>query len=170
VPLLLRLLGTETPRRIAGYAIGESIALQRSSAKDRLIVTKPDGTVMPVASDVAEFSDTDQPGLYRLQTGDVQKLVAVNVARRETRTAPLDLTELEQRGVQLGEASTYAEELEALRQMRDIELESRQGAWRWLIAAALLLVIAETVLAGRWSMQSSEVAAADSAAPATGDA
>ena len=52
----------------------------------------------------------------------------------------------------MGDATTYASELEALRQMRDIELEARQGVWQWLIAVALVLLIIETLLASRRSL------------------
>jgi hypothetical protein len=35
-------------------------------------------------------------------------------------------------------------------------LEGRQKLWRWLIIAAVLLLVAETVLAGRLAVQRAE--------------
>ena len=73
---------------------------------------------------------------------------------------------LEERGVQMDKGSTFEEELKALQQMRDIELEAKQSVWQWLIATALILLIAETVLASVWSMPSSSTEA--TAAPDVG--
>ncbi len=39
------------------------------------------------------------------------------------------------------------------RQMRDLELESKQKLWQWLISGALLLLITETWLAGRLTVK-----------------
>ena len=37
--------------------------------------------------------------------------------------------------------------------MRDLELESKQKLWQWLISGALLLLITETWLAGRLTVK-----------------
>lgn len=152
VPLLLRIIGTDSSLRGVGYRVNEPIEVAHLGTT-LATVTKPDGTVVPLASDEQHFAGADQPGLYLWRNGDDEQRVAVNIDRSETRTAPLDIAQLEQRGVHTNQGTTFAEEAEALRQARDIELEARQSVWQWLIAAALLLVIIETMLAGRWSMQ-----------------
>jgi hypothetical protein len=38
--------------------------------------------------------------------------------------------------------------------LRDVELESRQKVWQWLLAAALVVLIGETWLAGHYSRAS----------------
>jgi len=53
----------------------------------------------------------------------------------------------------LGQNSSREKRAEQLRQQRDIELESRQKVWRWLIVAALGVLILETWLAGRAARQ-----------------
>jgi hypothetical protein len=66
--------------------------------------------------------------------------------------------------VQTSDGITFAEELEAVRQMRDVDLEASQSVWQWLIASALALLIVETILAGRRSVyRSSDQSAASTA-------
>ena len=76
---------------------------------------------------------------------------AVNVARSESATEPLDVNRLDQFGVHLGTQATQTEEIERLRQLRDKELEKKQSFWRWLLVATLCVLITETWLAGRTS-------------------
>ena len=61
----------------------------------------------------------------------------------------MEVEQLEQRGVRLGTQATRSEEYERLRQLRDRELESKQKMWKWLVVLALVVVGAETWLAGR---------------------
>ena len=49
----------------------------------------------------------------------------------------------------IGRQPTREERLDEQRQLRDVELEKRQQLWRWGIALALLVLLIETVLAGR---------------------
>ena len=94
---------------------------------------------------------TKQPGIYGVVRDDQADEFAVNVALSESRTAPLDLVELERRGARLGEFLA-TEELKLLdRQAKDVELEARQQVWRWLIITALGLMVVEIILAGRLS-------------------
>ena len=63
----------------------------------------------------------------------------------------MDAERLQEWGVRLGRRATRAELAEQIRQMRDVELEGQQKLWRWLIAAALVILILETWLAGHLS-------------------
>ena len=63
--------------------------------------------------------------------GSTQRF-AVNVPPDESRTDSLSADELEQRQVSLGQPVTRAALADKLRQMRDVELESRQKLWRWV--------------------------------------
>ena len=89
------------------------------------------------------------PGMYRVKAGSTETRFAVNLASTESNTTPLNLEQLEQRGVRFGAAQTRTERIEKVRQQRDIELESRQKVWRWLIVVALVTLILETWWAGR---------------------
>jgi hypothetical protein len=111
-------------------------------------VRKPDGTQLLLAADAKTFDGTDQPGVYQLVLGGEASDFAVNLAAAESKTAPLDPGELQQLGVRLGRQATRTELAEKRRQMRDVELESRQKLWQWLVAAVLALLIVETWLAG----------------------
>jgi hypothetical protein len=92
-------------------------------------------------------SPTAQPGIFDV----AGRQIAVNLAADESRTAPLAVEELEQRGAKLGNETTHQADVERRRQLRTTELENRQKLWRWLIVAVLGLVIAETTLAGSLS-------------------
>lgn len=100
---------------------------------------------------VSAFSATERPGIYQLvdKSGDAVARYAVNVAARETDTKMRDAIELEQYGVSLGTQPTRQEQVEKQRQLRDVQLEKRQQLWRWGIALALVILLIETILAGR---------------------
>jgi hypothetical protein len=137
----------------ASVEVGKPALLPEVAGVNSSIVEKPDGKRAAVAAGAKEFSDADQPGLYRVQIGEEEFRFAVNVAATESNTAPLDLEQLEQLGVPLGQNVSRAKRAEQLRHERDIELESRQKVWRWLIVAALSVLILETWLAGRAARQ-----------------
>lgn len=141
-------------------------------------VVRPDGTEVALPADRRLFRELETPGIYQVRTGAEDALAerdpdsvseggdglqefAVNLAAAEGRTALLPPELLEQRGVALGMAEvSEAAELERRRQMRDVELESEQQLWRWLLIAAAVLLISETWLAGRISRSVSQVRSA----------
>ncbi|HOK77745.1 MAG TPA: hypothetical protein PLW35_08500, partial [Verrucomicrobiota bacterium] len=96
------------------------------------------------------FSETDLPGIYTVKGGKRELRFAVNIDAAESRTTPMQLDELERLGARLAdnERASAAASVTEVRQ-RDAEAESRQGLWRWFIAAALMIVFVESVLAGR---------------------
>ncbi len=153
VPLLSGIVRRDAPSHGASHEVDEPIMRPLAAADSEVTVERPDGSLAPFPDGEPRYAGTDQPGLYRLRYGQDERVYAVNLATSETRTAPLDVAQLEQRGVQLGAGESRAKELEALRQLRDMELEARQNAWQWMIAAALLLLILETILAGRWAVR-----------------
>ena len=74
----------------------------------------------------------------------------MNLDPSESRTAPLSPEELEQAGVPVSRAAgAPPPETERRTLLQGVEAESRQKLWRWLIAAALAVLLIETVLAGR---------------------
>ena len=56
-------------------------------------------------------------------------------------------------GISLGNQQSAEQQQQRERQMRDIELESKQKLWQWLIFGAVLLLCAETWLAGRLTVK-----------------
>ena len=124
-----------------------------------------------VATDAGVFSETDQPGIYRLisdggdsvggdssadagRSGKEEVLFAVNVNRSESSTTAIPLEQIEMFSVNVGEQETAASERAQMRSMLDRDIEDRQKIWKWLIVAAILLLMFETWLAARTSSRS----------------
>jgi hypothetical protein len=112
-------------------------------------VTTPRGTSEELPAGTSQFAGTETPGIYTVSWGDQAVPIAVNLSDLESQTTPLEVEQLERRGVPLGSVPPQTERLEKMRQLRDQELESRQKLWRWLLVGALGLVILETWWAGR---------------------
>ena len=93
-------------------------------------------------------STIDGPGVYRITRGEQSQTIAANLAPAESLTEPLGEDELERAGVVLGEPVSAAAAESRQRQLRDIELESQQRLWHWLLIAVLGLLAAETLLGG----------------------
>ncbi|MEL6108294.1 MAG: BatA and WFA domain-containing protein [Planctomycetota bacterium] len=94
---------------------------------------------------------TTEPGIENDESGDP---VAVNLAWDESETSPLDVDRLKQFGARLSSAESKRQEELVERALRDVELESRQAWWQWLIVATLGVVALETVYSGRHSWNS----------------
>jgi hypothetical protein len=158
VPLVQNLLELACggPMSVASVNVAQPALLPVLAGSFPVEVHKPDGQRVKLTAGARQFEATDEPGLYRIAAGDQTFDFAVNLAAAESNTAPLDLEQLEQLGVRFGTELTRAERIEHERQQRDIELESRQKVWRWLIVATLVFVILETLLAGRAARQSSQ--------------
>jgi hypothetical protein len=145
-----------SPVEMPSFVVGDAVPLPDDGVplpddtKSRS-VTKPDGTRTELASDDRAFRDTDQPGIYEIQGGPVPIRFAVNLMSQESDTAMMDVEQLTELGIQLGEHRTREEESDRQRQLRDLELESQQQLWRWLIVVVLGVLGIETWLAGRGS-------------------
>jgi hypothetical protein len=159
LPLMEELLEECTPKRLAStsYRVGESVALPGGSSDERRVVVRPDGGEFLVPSDSAAFTATDEPGIYVLRSSQGDRPFAVNLADSESQTVPLEVEQLEDLSVQLGTQATQSEEYDRLRQLRDRELESKQKLWKWLVLAALVVVGAETWLAGKRARRTQDV-------------
>ncbi len=148
----------------ASIAVNEAVALPAALGDEPLVVQVPaDGETgkgklaarkVNLAAGTHSFTETDRPGIFTARpgtagTGSMEWPFAVNVSVAESNTAPMEIEQLEQRGVRMGVGLTRAERTERIRQQRDTELESGQKIWRWLIVAAVGILIVETWWAGR---------------------
>jgi hypothetical protein len=133
----------------ASATVHENIVLTAGMDDGAIIVRPPGGKPVSLAAGVTAFAGTDQPGIYSARAGATEVRFAVNLAAAESNTAPLELEQLEQRGVRVGKGASRSERIDRIRQERDVELEGRQKVWRWLIAAAVGVLLLETWLAGR---------------------
>lgn len=91
---------------------------------------------------------SDSPGVYRLRSEGDEEQVAVNLSESESRIEPMATDELERLGVVLGTLETEQSTQRRERQLRDVELESKQTLWRWLLVGVLALLGLETLISG----------------------
>ena len=151
VPLLFSLLDISggMKAQLAQYVVGDSVSLGATNAAQALTVRKPDGSEVKVSA-TERFSGTDLPGIYTVTAGEFTQRFAVNLDPGESRTAPLPMEELERLRLPLNAPNPELVKQEERKriQLQATELEQRQKIWRWLIVAALLVLILETWLAG----------------------
>ncbi len=164
VPLINGLveIAADVPELNKSLLVGDSIefpALENGVGTRSMI--KPDGTAEVIDSDQTRFTDTNQPGIYRLVSRTVgqdrtgsensqsQIAFAVNVDRAESETAAIPIEQLEMFEVKVGEQETASSELAQMRTTMDRDIENRQKFWKWLIVAAIFFLIGETWLAGQ---------------------
>jgi hypothetical protein len=135
----------------AQYQVGDDATLTQAGGTQPIAVRKPDGTTVTLPAGQTKFSQTDQPGLYEVPSAQPPLRFAVNLAPEESKTAPLSLDEFERLGVPVKQPpSVAAERVEQQRQqqLHVAELEARQKLWRHLLVLALVVLMAETWLAG----------------------
>jgi hypothetical protein len=147
VPLLESLLEDpeEASRQGASFLVNDPIPLPPSEDGPRKVL-KPDGTEVALEPGASRFEGADLPGIYELVAASGRRRFAVNMSPQETRTSPMPPEDLEQLGVRFAARSGGEERL---REARDLETESSQKLWRWLVVAALVTLILETWVAGR---------------------
>lgn len=137
-------------RALSSTVVNAPVQLPRERTTE-LQLTAPTGVKTTLAADLADYRDTARPGVYVATDGKDEIRFAVNIAPSESDTPPLPLERLEQLGLKLGTSVSASEQLSLTRQRRDVELESRQKVWQWLIVGCLGFVILETWWAGRAS-------------------
>jgi hypothetical protein len=138
------------PTLAARLVVGERIVLPAVPGPAHgVVVHKPDGSSVKLPADSAAFADTDVPGVYSIDMADGTRSVAVNLDPMESKTTPLNVETLEQLGCRMANPARKRIDDERLRQMHNMDLEERQKLWRYLILAAIAVLIVETLLAGR---------------------
>ncbi len=154
VPLLYAMLerggGAEPPPQ--QYHVGDTVDLTpllRAVAASQATVRMPDGRPVSLATVATTFTATDLPGIYTITSTQPPRRFVVNLDPAESRTAALPSDQLERLGLPLKPREVaVARRLAQERRQQDAELENRQKLWRWLIGMALVMVLAETSLAG----------------------
>ncbi|MXX02332.1 MAG: VWA domain-containing protein [Gemmatimonadetes bacterium] len=116
-------------------------------------VVLPSGEQVPVETSRTGrklFTQTRQPGLYRVQSEGGQQTFAVNLDTRESDFARMDAEAFAAALINPVAESPESRETESLaRFVRDAEVERRQGLW-WILGFTLIaLVLGETLLANR---------------------
>lgn len=108
----------------------------------------------------------DKPGFYEEEKGGQKQLVAVNLDPAEGRTFAFDpAVDFAALGIPLldgtekteGPVLTGSEKVRAESEQK----EEKQKLWKWLILVALLVLITETWLAGKFKVSSSRLKVGD---------
>lgn len=149
VPLLFGMLDPQgrSMQLDAIYEVGEEVPLAEgvnarlSKLDDSLISTDPNTKLV-----------IEKPGLYWLTEDDIRRQIAVTLPASESQLDLIDLDRFEQYGVVTGKSNSANERHEAARLSQVHELESHQKLWRWLLVGALVLMLAETVVAAKNSL------------------
>ena len=94
------------------------------------------------------------PGLYEIEFDEQPSTVAVNIENGESRIKKLPETVWEQMGIESVSDQEQMAETERTRQLQRQELESSQKYWRYLLIAAIAILIIESALAGRQTRNS----------------
>lgn len=173
VPLLYSILEQSggIKAQLSQYIVGDSVLLPApqtgADTNHPAVLRNPDNLQIQVTRG-EKFSQTALPGIYNVMLpGTAERTAgsrpanegaesasfrfAVNLDAAESRTAPMAVEELEHLGVPIKVSPLLtARELEKKRlRLQAVELEQRQKLWRWLIVVALMVLIGETLLAGR---------------------
>ena len=152
VPLMMAMLDRRDPHPFDAeeHTVGDPIVLPASrDGSKEMTVHKPSGAVVTLNPGTSTFDQADEPGLYKIDTADGPRSFVVNLDPAESKTAALNVETLEQFGCRLTNPTRERIDREQLRQLQNAELEGRQKLWRWLILAAIGMLIVETGLAGR---------------------
>jgi hypothetical protein len=151
VPLLYSMLelagGVTAPATT--FIVGDTPP--RPEASGPVSLRSPDGTEAALSDAGARLPALALPGVYSLLAGgETAARFAVNLDPAESRTAPLAVEEFERLGAPVAvEAADPVRAEEQKIVLRGMETESRQKLWRWFIAATLLVLLFESIMAGR---------------------
>ncbi|MDP7051422.1 MAG: hypothetical protein QF600_05820, partial [Verrucomicrobiota bacterium] len=150
VPLLLTVMELGRTQQMKWhYTVGQPIPLPPESKITALPLRQPDGKVVNLDQNAQNFTPTE-PGIYALLSLEPPLYFAVNLPSAESRTAPLDDEAISALNLPvLPENDDSASIVENSEQpVNDRVMEDDRKLWRWLILAAILLIIMETWLGG----------------------
>jgi len=154
VPLLYSLLEQSgaPPAPPLQYYAGEDIPAPSAGSGGEAWVARADGSRIPASGSDHGRLRLD-PGVYTSASSGATSQFAVNLDPAESRVSPISQDELERLGVPLKVTSELTAEQQAQKRARlaNAEIEARQKVWRWLVLAALGVLLVETWLSGRAS-------------------
>jgi len=119
---------------------------------DMITVRSPDGTTIKMKPGESRSRAPINRGFIPWQSGRLRTRFAVNLPPEEGRTAPMAWTNWKSSGCPQAialQAGTLSKAVQA--QLQAARTGDRQKLWRWLIIGALIVIMAETWLAGRLS-------------------
>jgi hypothetical protein len=161
VPLLYSILeyGGVRMETQAQYVVGDPVPVTGPGGpRADVRVRKPDGATVALDAGVDTFTETDVPGIYGVESADETTWFAVNVAASEGRTDPMPLEDIERLGLSMKTPGPAATGQVAKTTIHTglVETEGRQKLWRWVLVAALVVLLMEIWLAGRLTRTATE--------------
>jgi hypothetical protein len=162
VPLLYSILeyGGIFANRQLQYFVGDNVRISpfTGSGPANTEIRKPDDSVIVLDAGQEIFTQTDQPGIYTIQSSAHNQVFALNLPVRECQTDVLPIEDLEGLGVLLTHSSVISAEHTKLsesyrstqsRRFRSYAgLESEQKIWQWIFVGLLAVSFVEVILAG----------------------
>lgn len=162
VPLINRVLELNPRQKSvsASLVVGEPWWFPQADVESTVTIIRPDGKTETQSTSSDFFAGTDLPGIYHVTIGGQSYSFSVNLAAKESDIEIMPLEKLQSLGIRLGGSESTAAEIQALQLLNDRAIESQQKIWKWLIVAALVLIVIETLIAGwRQRRKSLELAA-----------
>lgn len=145
-------LATDSPQVHTSGRLGQPVVIPPAYSQARF-----ENVTLDLDREKPIHEQIDKPGIYQFSCPDDASLpeltVAFNVAPSESQTAIMPLDQLAALNVQLGLQADQASDIERQRKLQDVEIESRQQLWKWIIVAAIGLLILETWIAGKTDRQ-----------------
>lgn len=161
VPFLYALLdfGAETSQIQSHYFVGQEVNLSSLADAGTVSIQTPSGDLIPLNDD-SRFRETSEPGIYTIQTAESYIRFAVNLHPSESDTAPILEETLLGLGIPLRQTisseTTNPLMEETKRKLKAAEIENSQKFWRWIVGAALLVAVLETLCSALLSRRSEE--------------
>lgn len=144
VPIMLGMLADPTRQSEEKliYEVGQSIPVSESDGITR------DG--FDLSDDVVERRETSirirEPGRYTWRRSGVDQDFVVVMPSSESLVTPLDPDVFDQFGVRREALVSETELQEKEQQLKIEQLEKKQSLWQWLLAAAVVALVAESIL------------------------
>ena len=162
VPLLYSILeyGDIFTGRQSQYFIGDNVPISTQSGFEltNLEILKPDNSLIHINAGQENFTQTDQPGIYTIQSSAGNQVFALNLPAKECQTAVMPVEDLEMLGVSLTQPSGFSAELtessigsqsiQTSRHKSFAGIESQQKIWRLILILLLAVSFVEIALAG----------------------
>lgn len=156
VPFLYALLdfGAETRQIKSLYFVGQEVNLSSLADAGAVSIQTPSGDSISL-NGAQRFRETSEPGIYTIQTAESSIRFAVNLHPSESATAPILEETLLGLGIPLRQnissetTNPFMEETK--RKLKAAEIENSQKFWRWIVGAALLVAVLETLYSALFS-------------------
>ena len=160
IPLLYSVLQPVLERKTQSrqFVVGNQVDLTRlnNGQADGSVTVMPPGGGAPAIS-VDTFFTPAAPGLYTAKGSGWSETFGVNLTAAESRTEPIVMDQFKKLGLPMTDPVAFSGEIAAAADAAEKTEAHRREYWQWALAAVLLFVTLETVLAARGSQPAEPV-------------